>query len=157
MLNLGQKLYALRLEKGLTQRDLTLRSGVPQPNISNIEKGRRDLTVFTLLKLCSALEVRPADVFSEIPPTLKKDSMTRERLERLAKAVWGAAVVLNQNERRTVQLLQNVIPLSKKRKNQKMIYSSWNELRRKYSDVEIRILTERVHDEKMRRHEKKPD
>ena len=154
MINLGQKLYALRLEKGLTQSELVRHSGVPQPNLSNIEQGR-DFTVSTLLRLCYALEVPPARLFEKAPSLPRKKWMTRERVERLARAVWGDGVDLDNTERGTVQWLQNVIPLSKKRKNQKTIYSAWNQLRQKYSDSEIRILIERVRDEKMRRREKK--
>ena len=155
MVEIGEKLYAIRLEKGLTQQELVMRSGVPQPNLSNIEKGRQDITVSTLLRLCDALRVPPASIFSEARRDFDKMPMTRERVERFAKAVWGDAVRLNENEQRTVQLLQNVIPISRKRKSQKTIYSGWNELRKKHSDAEIRILIERVRDEEMRRHAKK--
>ena len=151
MINLGQKLYALRLEKGFTQSELVRHSGVAQSNLSNIEQGR-DFTVSTLLRLCYALEVPPARLFERAPARPRKKWMTRERVERIARAVWGDAVNLDEVERSAVQLLRNVVPLSEKRKNKKLIYSAWNELRRQFTLDEIRILTERVRGEGYRRH-----
>ncbi len=155
MMNLGQKLHAIRLEKGLTQRELVQRSGIPQPNLSNIEKGQKDFTVSTLFRLCDALDILPAMLFETRQVEDRPKWMSRQRVEKLARAVWGETLRLDENEKTVVQLLQDLIPLSKKRKNQKLIYSAWNQLRQKYSDSEIKILIERVRDEEMRRHAKK--
>ena len=157
MINLGQKLYLVRLEKGLTQHDLVLRSGVAQPNLSNIEKGRKDFTVSTLLRLCHALEVSPAGLFEGVPPAPRKGWMTRERVERLARAVWGDPCRLDSDEEAAVRLLRQVVPLTMRSHGQKRIVAAWSELRKKFTDGEIRILTERVRGEGSRRHEKKSD
>ena len=151
MMNLGQTLHAIRLQKGMTQREIVTQSGIPQPNLSNIEKGR-DFTVSTLLRLCYALDVSPARLFERAPVLPRKKWMTRQRVEKLARAVWGDDVVLNGEEQNVVRLLRNVVPLSKKRISQKIIFSAWNELRRQCTAEEIRIMTERVRGEGYRRH-----
>jgi len=44
-------LFTVRRAAGLSQRELALRTGVPQPTIAAIEAGRRDPRVGTLAKL----------------------------------------------------------------------------------------------------------
>ena len=157
MISLGQKLYAIRLEKGPTQQELVLRSGVSQSNLSNIENGRRDFTVSTLFKMCYALDVPPAHLFEMTPQAPITKFITRERIERLARAVWGDPCPLNNEEQETVGLLRHVVPVMKGRISQKKIYSAWSRLRTKFTAGEIRILTERVRGEGNRRHAKKSD
>ena len=50
----------------MTQMELVQKTGIPQPNVSNIERGKQDLTVSTLLKICSALEAHPGDLFTAL-------------------------------------------------------------------------------------------
>lgn len=51
------KLIAVRDIKGLTQRDLSEKSGVPQKTISRIENGKDIPKLQTLFKLASALNL----------------------------------------------------------------------------------------------------
>jgi transcriptional regulator with XRE-family HTH domain len=155
MMTFGEKIQSIRLEKGLTQARLAERAGIGQGALSNIEKGRRDFTVSTLVRLCSALGVPVQKVFESGPRSPKRRWITRERVERLARAVWGSAEPLNRKERETARLLGDVVPLGKKAKNQKQILRAWNELRKRHTNGEIRILTERVRGEENRRHAKK--
>lgn len=48
-------LRAQRLRAGFTQKELSLRSGVPQPNIAAYERGRRQPSPVTLERLAAAL------------------------------------------------------------------------------------------------------
>ena len=48
---ISETLRQRRQDAGLTQRDLALRSGVPQPNIAAYERGRRTPAVGTLERL----------------------------------------------------------------------------------------------------------
>lgn len=61
---LGDKLLSLRKSKGLSQQELSFRSGIEKPYIRKIEKGRTNPTVKTLLKLSFALET-PIQLFFE--------------------------------------------------------------------------------------------
>ncbi len=53
----GRNLARLRREKGLTQEELEVRSGLSQQYLSGLERGRRNPTVITLYELAQALGV----------------------------------------------------------------------------------------------------
>ena len=61
---MDNRLRKVRLEKGMTQTELSKKSGVSRCTINGIEKGHR-LTVLTetLLKLARALGVSVSDLF----------------------------------------------------------------------------------------------
>lgn len=151
MLPIGQKIYLLRLLRKITQTELGSRAGISQANLSNIEKGRRDLTVSTLIRICFALGVNPASLF-EREPQRSPFSFSRRFVERIARAAWGDPLKLSNGEKNLVGLLRDLIPsLSQRKFSKKWIDQRWYELRSRFSDKEIRILTDRIRDEKMRR------
>ena len=53
----GQKLLNARVRKGLSQRALAERTGVPQAHISKIEQGRVDIRLSSLVELARALDL----------------------------------------------------------------------------------------------------
>jgi transcriptional regulator with XRE-family HTH domain len=53
----GQRIRALRLERGFSQVELARAMDVHQTNISAIERGQRALTIHQVLKLARALKV----------------------------------------------------------------------------------------------------
>lgn len=57
---LGLQFRDARVAKGLTQRDLARRSGVPQADISRIESGAGNPTESTLQRLAGALDAQLA-------------------------------------------------------------------------------------------------
>ena len=150
MLDWGQKLYLLRIQKPMTQAELSRRSGIPQANLSRIEKGKQDPAVSTLLKICSALEVSPAEVFKEDLPEPHL-AFTRAAIERIASGVFNPSVKLSAGEREIAGLLKDLTPgLRRRRLPAKQIYNTWYELRRRLSSEKIRTLAERIQDEKSR-------
>lgn len=60
------KLRQIRERQGLSQTDLSERSGVTQSTISNLEKGRPARFV-TMRKLAEALKVEPGALVGEAP------------------------------------------------------------------------------------------
>ena len=60
-----EELKAIRLRHGLSQVDLSKRSGVAQNTISDIETGRRNPRPSTLRKLAKALDVDVGDFYPE--------------------------------------------------------------------------------------------
>ncbi len=54
-----RELKALRAERGLTQRQLSAKSGVAQDAISKLERGEREPQMRTVRKLANALAVKP--------------------------------------------------------------------------------------------------
>lgn len=67
---LGEMLRQSRRDAGLSQRDLALRSGVPQPNIAAYESGRRVPAPATRERLDGVLNI----------PTLERLHAARERI-----------------------------------------------------------------------------
>ena len=61
-MNAGRVLKAARLRAGLTQRELALASGIPQPSIARVERGASIPRVDTLERLLRAAgqELEPA-------------------------------------------------------------------------------------------------
>lgn len=53
----GNRLKALRKEKGLSQEELAEKSGLNRPYISGIEQGKRNVSLEVMEKLAEALEV----------------------------------------------------------------------------------------------------
>ena len=58
---LGDRLKEARISRGLSQRQLALQAGIRQPDISRIEEGKKNVTLFTLARLAKALEIRTLD------------------------------------------------------------------------------------------------
>ncbi|WP_431308885.1 helix-turn-helix transcriptional regulator [Halalkalibacter flavus] len=58
------KIRIKRLEKGWTQFDLADKSGVPQPTISQIERGNRKYpTHENIMKIAKALDLKVEELF----------------------------------------------------------------------------------------------
>lgn len=57
--NVGKKIQEIRVKKGLTQVDLVgrIEGEIDTTNISRIESGRTNPTVFTLYRIAVALEI----------------------------------------------------------------------------------------------------
>ena len=55
--SLGIKIRDARIQKGLSQKQLALRIGMKQPDISRIEEGKKNITLFTLIRLCKVLGI----------------------------------------------------------------------------------------------------
>jgi len=94
--NLVATLKAARENKGLSQRALGTRAGVPQSHISKIESGMVNLTVSSLTAIANALDLELALVPRKAVPAVrtiirnvsdapKATSETRKEIARLAK------------------------------------------------------------------------
>ena len=58
----------IRVQKGFSQVELSLRSDLSQSFLANLEKGKKQPSVFTIIKIADALEADPQDFF---PPPEK--------------------------------------------------------------------------------------
>ena len=63
---LGDRIRALRLERGWTEEQLGAHAGVTTLDVSRVETDAIDVSVSTLEKLAAALDVTPADLFTGI-------------------------------------------------------------------------------------------
>lgn len=60
--NIGKEIRDARIQKGLNQKQLAFRIGMKQPDISRIEEGKKNITLFTLIRLCKVLGIEKIDV-----------------------------------------------------------------------------------------------
>jgi len=61
--NLGKNIKKFRKRKKLTQLDLEVKCGVDNGDISRIENGRKNLELYTIVKLAEALDVDLHELF----------------------------------------------------------------------------------------------
>lgn len=63
--SVGNKIKEIRQSKGLSQLDLVgkMEGNIDVTNISRIEQGRTNPTVYTLFRIADALEVHPKEFF----------------------------------------------------------------------------------------------
>ncbi len=90
MVGFGQNLYLWRVFKGLSQEELAKGSGIPRPNLSAIEKGKKEISISTLRALAAALGIDPGVLVNGIAPVcFKKLDLSRESLEDIAEIGLG--------------------------------------------------------------------
>lgn len=82
--NLGDRVRAARLAAGLTQTELSRRSGVAQPNISAIERGDVHPRRETIERLLAASRLRPSAALrrhrDEVIAVVERHRATRPRV-----------------------------------------------------------------------------
>ncbi len=66
---IGQKLRERRKKLGLSLEDLSRLSGATTPTLSNIERGKRDVKLSTLISLATALRLELPELFIEVDST----------------------------------------------------------------------------------------
>ena len=62
----GARIRLLRLERGLQQNEVAAKIGISQAYLSNIEKGRNNITLENLLKLHEVLQCPMSSFFVDI-------------------------------------------------------------------------------------------
>lgn len=63
---IGNRIKYLREEKGISQQDLAARCDFEKSNMSRIEAGKTNLTIKTIYKICSALNIKISDIFYDL-------------------------------------------------------------------------------------------
>lgn len=63
LIKLGNRIKEVRIEKGLTARSVAHKSDMDENNYSRYEKGKVNLSLETLVRICNALEVEIKDLF----------------------------------------------------------------------------------------------
>lgn len=64
--NLGAILYKLRDESNLTQEKLAEKSGLSKNYISDIERGKKNISAYCLFVIAKALGVSVGQIFEEV-------------------------------------------------------------------------------------------
>lgn len=64
-LKIGYNVRTIRIQRGISQKELARRVGVSQAHISDIERGERRASISVLLKIMEALKCEPTDIMKE--------------------------------------------------------------------------------------------
>ena len=64
LVKFGQRLRELRTAKGSSQETLALLSGLDRSYVGGVERGQRNVSLVNILKLATALNIEPRELFS---------------------------------------------------------------------------------------------
>jgi transcriptional regulator with XRE-family HTH domain len=62
-INFGKRLVQLRKEKGWSQEQLALESGVARSYLGGVERGHRNIALINICKLARSLSISPSEFF----------------------------------------------------------------------------------------------
>ena len=159
----GQALYLWRRHRGLTQEALARRARIPRPNLSAVERGKREVTLGTIRALAAALNIRPGVLADGVPPGLiegRPPAFTREAMERIAAAVVSRDPLADHGERRVAEALRRLVSnrlatstrAARARGQKRATQTAWVWLKATSSDAVVRSLLQRIADHQ-RRHD----
>ena len=151
MQQVGDVVFHYRMKMGLTQRELSRLVGVPQPNLSNIEKGKQDVTVGTLQRIASVLGCSLTEFFREVEKQPEAAGFSRERIESLAKVIVAHKIPRQDEDAEIVRLFQDLMPHAASQARLGRTYQAWRKLRALLSKSDINSLHARVRDAEMRK------
>src|SRR3989338_4326270 len=156
MLPIGTTVLLWRIERQLSQDDLAKRARLSRPNLSAIERGRRDISVRTLRGLALALEVTPGILVDGIAPgSSERKVLSRERLERIADAVIKNGPVRDEEERKLASMLRLLLQTrlstlegrrGSRRRGKRQLARAWLQLSASYPPEVIQSLLQRIGD-----------
>ncbi|MBI4335686.1 MAG: helix-turn-helix domain-containing protein [Candidatus Omnitrophica bacterium] len=111
MVGFAENVYLWRRFKGLSQGELAERSGIPRPNISAIESGKREVSLTTLRLLAMALGTTPGALVNGVGPMRFKGSLlSRRSLEIIARASLGKGTARVTPQQKTISsILSGII------------------------------------------------
>jgi len=75
----GRALRDARQASGITQQDAAMRADMDRAYISEVENGKRSLSVDRLLRICRAINVRAANIVAEVEDELRRGRSTPPR------------------------------------------------------------------------------
>ena len=81
-----EKIKAIRVKKGCSQMELSLRSNLSQSFLANVEMGKKQPSVVTLLRIADALGVSPQDFFPE-PLDSESKERAKEKIIKLLESL----------------------------------------------------------------------
>ena len=102
-MKIGELVREYRLSKKLTQQELAEKSDLSLPFINLIENNRRNLSVDTLLKILSAMDIDPSDFFRPLSET--SDNNLQLLIEKIQ---------LHKNRTEIIDLFLNILNLNEK-------------------------------------------
>jgi transcriptional regulator with XRE-family HTH domain len=98
----GNRLREARVRAGLTQKQLGDRAGAKQSYIFELERGRTNITVNTLVKMADVLGMDARDLLPQTGPA----PLSLVVLERLLEVCERIAALLSARQRQDAELLE---------------------------------------------------
>ncbi len=90
MIGLAENIYLWRIFRKLSQEELAKNTGIPRPNLSAIESGKREPSIRTLRLLANSLKISPGMLINGTPPIdFKKCDLSRDSLEAIVYASFN--------------------------------------------------------------------
>ena len=161
MLPFHQAVLVWRIRRELTQEALAHRARLSRPNLSAIERGRRDVSLRTLRAIALGLGIRPGVLADGLPPTAIEEPLrplSREALERVADAVLRSRVLQNAQEHAVAEALRRVVGdrlrsaghgMRRMRHGKRAARAAWLWLESSYPPAVIQSLVERITDRQL--------
>ncbi|ADO42588.1 cupin domain-containing protein [Ketogulonicigenium vulgare] len=107
-LDIGGRLRALRMARGLSQRVLAKRVGVPNSTISLIESGRANPSVGSLKRILDGLPIGMAEFFAFDPEAQRQVFFAAEELREIGRGKISFRQVGDGGAGRALQMLREV-------------------------------------------------
>ncbi|QNK57446.1 helix-turn-helix domain-containing protein [Paenibacillus sp. PAMC21692] len=79
----GEQIRKARKVKGMTQERLAELSGLSFSYISDVERGTRNISLESLEKIVTALNIKPAQLFADIDEAVHPNDIVHNRLDSL--------------------------------------------------------------------------
>jgi transcriptional regulator with XRE-family HTH domain len=73
----------MRVQRGISQMELSLRANISQSFFASLEKGKKQPSAFTIIKIAAALEVHPKEFFPAKTSTPDKQRVKDEIINLL--------------------------------------------------------------------------
>lgn len=77
----GRNIYNARTKRGLTQTDVYIASGVAQNRLSQLESGKRRISIDVLVAIAQALDAPLTELLADLP-TMEKAEIENRVLEK---------------------------------------------------------------------------
>jgi transcriptional regulator with XRE-family HTH domain len=120
--NLGQRIKQIRLNKGLTQENLAVRSGLTKSYISLLEAGKKVPAIYTLSNIAGALGISIGDFFDHTADSSSVAVVRKAERVRIAKngSPFGyiyEALAVQKRDRLMDPFIVKILPVDKSNAN----------------------------------------
>jgi len=111
-MNIGENIKKIRTTKGLSQKEVTISSGLDSAQYSRIENGKTDPSVTTLERIAKAMNVSLAELFATTEVLKEINSFDQTIMEKVS-----LVETLSDEERKTIYTMLDAFVGKKKLKD----------------------------------------